>query len=82
MVACLPRVNSKQKIYKNGGLIMAYTNGNMLKSVDWITICIYLVLVIMGWFSVCGASYDYGELDFLSFETRAGKQLVWISCSL
>ena len=61
---------------------MAYTNGNMLKSVDWITICIYLVLVIMGWFSVCGASYDYGELDFLSFETRAGKQLVWISCSL
>ena len=32
--------------------------------------------------SVCGASYDYGEIDFFSFDTRAGKQLVWISCSL
>ena len=29
-----------------------------------------------------GASYDYGEIDFFSFDTRAGKQLVWISCSL
>lgn len=61
---------------------MAYTNDNMLKSIDWVTICIYLALVIFGWFSVCGASYDYGEIDFLSFDTRAGKQLVWICCSL
>ena len=61
---------------------MAYTNGNMIKSVDWITICIYLVLVVLGWFSICGASYNYGDFDFFSFDTRAGKQLVWISCSL
>lgn len=61
---------------------MAYTNGNMVKSVDWITIGLYLVLVIMGWFSICGASYDYGDMDFFSFETRAGKQLVWMGCSL
>ena len=61
---------------------MAYTSDNMLKSIDWMTICIYLALVIFGWFSVCGASYDYGEMDFFSFDTRAGKQLVWISCSL
>ena len=51
---------------------MAYTSDNMLKSIDWITICIYLALVIFGWFSVCGASYDYGEIDFFSFDTRAG----------
>ena len=61
---------------------MAYTNGSMIKSVDWITIALYLVLVIMGWFSICGASYDYGDLDFFSFDTRAGKQLVWIGCSV
>ena len=46
------------------------------------TICIYLMLVIFGWFSVCGASYDYGEIDFFSFDTRAGRQFVWICCSL
>lgn len=44
---------------------MAYTNDSIWKSVDWMTICIYLMLVIFGWFSVCGASYDYGEIDFL-----------------
>jgi rod shape determining protein RodA len=31
---------------------------------------------------VCGASYDYGDPDFLNFTTRAGKQLMWIGCSL
>ncbi|KAA6342673.1 Rod shape-determining protein RodA [termite gut metagenome] len=46
------------------------------------TIGIYLVLVICGWLSVCGASYDYWERDFWDFSTRAGKQLVWIACSL
>ncbi|MEG1839537.1 MAG: rod shape-determining protein RodA, partial [Bacteroidaceae bacterium] len=51
------------------------------KSVDWTTIFIYLILVIYGWFSVCGASYDYGETDFFSFASRSGKQLIWILCS-
>jgi hypothetical protein len=32
------------------------------KSLDWVTICIYLLLIVGGWFSVCGASYDYGDL--------------------
>lgn len=61
---------------------MAYTNDSLIKSVDWLTICIYLCLVILGWFSICGASYDYGEMDFFSMDTRAGKQLLWIGCSL
>lgn len=61
---------------------MAYTNGSLMKSVDWMTICIYFALVIWGWFSICGASYDYGDIDFFSWETRAGKQLIWIACSL
>ena len=61
---------------------MAYTNGNITKSVDWFTIGIYLALVILGWVSICGASYDYGEIDFFSWDTRAGKQLIWIGCSL
>ena len=61
---------------------MAYTNGSLIKSVDWITICIYLALVILGWISVCGASYDYGEVDLLSLDTRSGKQFLLIGCSL
>lgn len=54
---------------------------SLWKSVDWVSIVFYLLLIICGWFSVCGASYNYGDTDFLSFGTRAGKQLMWILCS-
>ena len=39
------------------------------KSLDWVTIIIYLMLIVFGWFSICGASYDYGDRDFLDFST-------------
>ena len=61
---------------------MAYTKDSLWKTVDWWTILLYLILITCGWFSVCGASYDYGEPNFLDFTTRAGKQLMWIGCSL
>lgn len=61
---------------------MAYTNDSLIKSVDWITIVIFLALVVFGWFSICGACYDYGEMDFFSFESNPGKQLVWIGGAL
>ena len=51
------------------------------KSIDWTIIVVYLILVIFGWCSVCGASYEYGDYDLLDFSTRAGKQFVWIVCS-
>lgn len=54
---------------------------SLWKTVDWWTIALYVILVICGWFSVCGASYDYGDPDFLDITTRAGKQLMWIGCS-
>lgn len=60
---------------------MATRNVSVWKSVDWTIIVLYLILVVCGWFSVCGASYTYGEVDFFSFDSRAGKQLVWIGCS-
>ena len=49
---------------------------SLWKTLDWVTIVIYLLLIIGGWFSVCGASYDYGDRDFLDFSTRAGRQFV------
>jgi len=60
---------------------MISRNNSLWKAVDWVTICVYLLLIICGWFSVCGASYDYGDRDFFDFSTRAGKQMVWIVCS-
>jgi len=57
---------------------MAYTNDSLVKSIDWITIVIYLALVLLGWISICGACYDYGEMNLFGFDTNSGKQLVWM----
>lgn len=70
------------KKFRNVGLRMGYRKDNIWKTVDWWTIGLYLLLVICGWFSICGASYDYGEPNFFDITTRAGKQLMWIGCSL
>lgn len=52
-----------------------------LRSLDWFTVLLYVLLVGIGWLSICSATYDFGDPDFLSWESRAGKQLVWIACS-
>ena len=59
---------------------------SILASIDWFTILVYVLLLSMGWMSICGACYEYGEpKDFLSlasFSTRTGMQLVWIGTSV
>lgn len=55
---------------------------SVLRSIDWITILIYIALLAFGWFSVCGASYSYGDADLFSLETRSGMQIVWIVTSI
>ena len=53
-----------------------------MASIDWITIVIYIALLVFGWVSVCGASYNYGDTDIFSLSTRSGMQIVWIGTSL
>ena len=52
------------------------------KALDWWSILLYMLLVVCGWFSVAGASYEYGNPEFIDFSTRAGKQFMWIVFSL
>lgn len=54
----------------------------VLASLDWITIALYLTLLVFGWISVCGASYNYGETDIFSLDSRSGMQIVWIASSI
>lgn len=68
---------------------MATTSGkkqNIFVSIDWLTILFYIILMAMGWMSICGACYEYGDpRDFFSlasFGSRTGMQLVWICTSL
>ena len=57
-------------------------SNNVWSSLDWWPIAIYLMLLIFGWFSVCGASYTYGDTDIFSLATRSGMQIIWIGTSI
>ena len=61
---------------------MERRNVDILGKLDWLTLLIVLVIMICGWFSICGASADLENPQLFSFATRPGKQLVWILCSL
>ncbi|MCR4809920.1 MAG: rod shape-determining protein RodA [Prevotella sp.] len=55
----------------------------VLRSLDYWTILIYVVLLSCGWASVCGASYELGsDVDLFSLDTRSGMQIVWIGTSM
>lgn len=51
-------------------------------SVDWPTITIYLVLVIAGWFSICGATYNFDIAELFTSGSRPIMQAVWIGLGL
>ena len=55
---------------------------SVLASLDWWTIGIYLALLIFGWVSVCGASYNYGDNEIFSLGARSGMQIIWIGTSI
>lgn len=52
-------------------------------SIDWTIFIIYLFLIIGGWLSIYGASYDYEhETGLFDLSGRAGMQLVWMGISI
>ncbi|SFG30208.1 rod shape-determining protein RodA [Prevotella sp. KH2C16] len=57
-------------------------SSGIIRSIDWWTVGIYLALLALGWMSVCGASYTYGDTDIFSFSSRSGMQIVWIGTSI
>ncbi len=57
-------------------------NTSVFKSLDWVTICLYLVLVIAGAVSIYAASYDFDNASIFDFTEFSGKQFTWILLSL
>ena len=37
-----------------------------LLRVDWLIILLYIALLAFGWLSLCGASHEIGDTDFIS----------------
>ena len=61
---------------------MRYRKTEIWKSIDWITIVLYLIMVIAGWFSICGASYEFDNVGLFDPSGRPGMQMIWFGTSL
>ena len=55
---------------------------SIIGKIDWVTLLIYLALVIIGWFSIFSAKYDEMHPSIFDLSQVYGKQLIWIGASL
>ena len=58
------------------------TGGSVFRSIDWITILLYLLLVTAGAVSIYAASYDFDNASLFDLNEFSGKQIMWIGLSL
>ena len=58
------------------------TGASVFRSLDWITIVLYLLLVTMGAVSIYAASYDFDNASLFDLNEFSGKQVLWIGLSL
>lgn len=49
---------------------------------DWFTILLYVVMIVAGWFSICGASYEFDNVGLFDLAGRPGSQLLWMGLSV
>ncbi len=54
---------------------------NILFKLDWLTIGLYLLLVLLGWFNIYSAVYTDEQALGFDFSSRYGRQLIWIMAS-
>ncbi len=48
---------------------------------DWVTVLIYLALVLIGWLSIFSAKYNELHPSIFDFSMEYGKQLIWIGAA-
>ena len=53
-----------------------------MNNTDWLTVGIYLVLVMLGWINIYAAVFDEQHGSILDLSQRYGKQLIWILAAI
>lgn len=65
---------------------MAYkgtdANVGVFRNLDWLTVFLYLVLVVCGAVSIYAASYDFDNARIFDMTEFSGKQFMWIGLGL
>lgn len=56
--------------------------GNIIANLDWITILIYLFMIVLGWLNIFSAVYNENNPNILDLNQKYGKQFIWILAAL
>jgi rod shape determining protein RodA len=54
----------------------------IIENIDWLTVFLYLALVVYGWLSIYSASFDDPNTPMFDLSQRYGKQVLWIALAL
>lgn len=55
---------------------------NILARLDWVTVILWLVMMIMGWLNIYAAVYNEQHTSIFDMSQRYGKQLIFIIAAL
>ncbi|MBS1765074.1 MAG: rod shape-determining protein RodA [Bacteroidetes bacterium] len=55
---------------------------SIFQNIDWLTILLYLVMVIAGWINIFAAVYNEDHSSISDLTQNYGKQMIWIITSL
>jgi rod shape determining protein RodA len=57
-------------------------NNNILARLDWVTVILWLAMMIMGWLNIYAAVYNEQHTSIFDMSQRYGKQLIFILAAL
>jgi len=55
---------------------------NLVKNIDWLTVFIFLLLIVFGWLNIYAAGFNEQHKSIFDLSELYGKQLVWILAAL
>ncbi|HUW92495.1 MAG TPA: rod shape-determining protein RodA [Bacteroidales bacterium] len=55
---------------------------SILNRIDWTTVLLWLVMMIMGWFNIYATVYNEQHNSIFDLSQRYGKQLIWIFAAI
>ncbi|WP_431196046.1 rod shape-determining protein RodA [Maribacter litoralis] len=61
---------------------MSVSGRSILKRIDWLSVFIYLALVLIGWVNIYSSTFTDDSSSIFDISTRYGKQLFFIGVSL
>ena len=56
-------------------------SNNLLANIDWVSILLYLLHVLIGWLNIYAAVYDENHSSIFDISQKYGKQLIWIGAA-